>query len=94
MHISPSAIWSDFGSESISYQEYLIIKLLISNRNNVVPREVFFYTLWGDQGENSRLVDMHISHLRKKIKKIAPDHSEAIIHSAYKYGYFLHSEKE
>lgn len=94
INISPSFLESELGSVPISYQEYIICKLLIANYNKIVPREAFYYALWGRQGTNSRVVDMHISHLRKKIQTIIPKSSEIVIHSARRYGYYIQSKTD
>ncbi|MCK5153237.1 MAG: response regulator transcription factor [Spirochaetales bacterium] len=66
--LSQKTISTDSYSTNISIEEYIILKKLIENRNEPVPREVLLYTLWGKQKEESRVVDMHISNLRKKIE--------------------------
>lgn len=51
----------------ITYQQFLILKLMISNRNVPIPRETFQYMLWGKIKDSSRDIDMNISIIRKRI---------------------------
>jgi len=51
----------------INYQQFLILKLMINNRNIPIPRETFQYMLWGKLKDNSRDIDMNISIIRKRI---------------------------
>ena len=57
-------------STAISLEEHDILKLLVQNRGEPVPREAIYYVLPGKHKRNSRVVDMHISNLRKKIRQI------------------------
>ena len=55
-------------TNSVSIEEYTILKKLLDNRGNQVPREALIFALWGKYKKNSRIVDMHITNLRKKIE--------------------------
>ena len=55
-------------SVPISYQEFRILRLLAENEGTPVPRESLYYTIWGRPGPKSRVVDMHVSKLRKKLQ--------------------------
>ncbi|RKX79565.1 MAG: hypothetical protein DRP87_02685 [Spirochaetes bacterium] len=90
LYLSPTCISSDHGSQNISVQEYTILKVLIQNRGTVVPREALYYALWGKPGGDSRVVDMHISSLRKKIKSLVPESKlKGTIKTARKSGYII-----
>lgn len=65
--ISPNSIKTKDFSTNISIEEFIILKKLIENRKEPVPREALLYSLWGKPKENSRVIDMHISNIRKKI---------------------------
>ena len=52
----------------ISYQQFLILKLLLGNINIPIPRETFQYLLWGEIRTGSRDIDMNVSIIRKKLK--------------------------
>ena len=90
--IYPNSIGTKNTSTSISIEEYIILKKLIENRKEPVPREALLYALWGTLKENSRVVDMHISHLRKKIKilKKQDDLCCSGIKTVRSYGYMIY----
>ncbi len=54
-------------SLGLSIEEYTILKKLITNYGEAVPREVLLFALWGSHKKDSRVVDMHISNIRKKL---------------------------
>lgn len=71
----------------ISYQQYLILKLLIRNINTPVPREVFQYIIRGKIKEESRDIDMNISIIRTLLKDLkVPCH---IIKTVRGIGYMI-----
>lgn len=87
----PNEAVSPHGKEKISYQEYVILKILIRHLGKVVPREVFQYFLWGIPRERSRAIDMHISLLRKKIKNLIKNIEEKnIIKTVRGMGYLMY----
>ena len=89
--LSQKSISTDNFSIDISIEEYVILNKLIENKNEPVPREVLMYSLWGNQNENSRVVDMHISNLRKKIG-ILKKHDNSCcgrIKTVRSYGYMI-----
>jgi len=51
-------------------KEKLLLKLLIKERNTLVPRNVLAHALWGEDRGSSRVIDVHIASLRKKIKDL------------------------
>ncbi len=57
-------------SVNISVEEHYILKMLIQNLGEPVPREALYFVLPGNHKKDSRVVDMHISNLRKKIRKL------------------------
>ena len=57
----------------LSYQEYKILLTLMHNRGQAVSRDVLYYTIWGKPAPvSSRVVDVHVSALRKELNCIAP----------------------
>lgn len=68
------------GEQPLSFQEYRILQTLLRNRGQIVPREVLYYSIWGKPaGGPSRVVDVHISRLRKKILSLLPGLAECIV---------------
>ena len=52
----------------LTYKEFELLKLLISNRGIVLSREKIMDKVWGFEYEGeSRTVDMHIKTLRQKL---------------------------
>ena len=84
-------IVSEKGKCTLSYQEFRIIKSLIQQRGHVVPREVLFYSLWNNPGfRKSRVIDVHISSIRKKLHCIiSSDHKSDVIMSVRGIGYMI-----
>ncbi|MBN1696899.1 MAG: winged helix-turn-helix domain-containing protein [Spirochaetales bacterium] len=61
------------GIAPLSIHEYKILTRLLRQRGKTVSREVLFYTIWNKRGNTkSRVLDVHISSLRKKLTKIIP----------------------
>jgi hypothetical protein len=89
IHYTPETLSFGTHSISLSYPEYLIFRLLSGHRGTVVPRNAFFYALWGKTDACSRVVDMHISSLRKKIASLVPAQYRDLIQSVYGRGYYI-----
>lgn len=54
----------------LTFKEYELLKLFLSNLGIVLTREIIMETVWGtDFTGESRTVDMHIKTLRKKLKE-------------------------
>lgn len=51
----------------LSPVEYGIVKLLMNSVEQVVSREKIMQTVWADQSKNDRLIDAHMTALRKKL---------------------------
>lgn len=54
----------------LTFKEYELLRLFLSNPGIVLTREIIMETVWGtDFAGESRTVDMHIKTLRKKLKE-------------------------
>ena len=54
----------------LTYKEYELLKLLMTNAGIVTTREVILERVWGTDFEGeSRTLDMHIKTLRQKLKE-------------------------
>ena len=52
----------------LTLKEFQILKLLFENKGNVLTRTFLLYKIWGyDYYGETRTLDVHIRHLRKKI---------------------------
>ncbi|MBI9102629.1 MAG: response regulator transcription factor [Spirochaetales bacterium] len=88
--IFPNKATSPFGAVKLSAQEFTILTVLAQQQGDIVPRETLYRELWGKIQQQSRVVDMHISSLRKKIQILLPrDTKESPIKSAHGRGYFI-----
>lgn len=89
--VSQKTIFIDGFSTDISIEEYVILKKLIENRKEAVPREALLFALWGKHTKDSRVVDMHISNLRKKIKSFKKYNESCCgqIKTIRSYGYMI-----
>jgi len=73
----------------LSVQENIILKKLILNRNQPVSRDVLYYAMWGKPyTKKSRVVDMHISSLRRKLYSHLPQ-SRGCITTLKGIGYLI-----
>ena len=72
----------------ITKQEFAILELLLKNPKQVFSKEAIFEYAWNEpyMGETKTL-DVHISNIRKKIKKIT---TEEYIETVWGIGYRLH----
>ncbi len=70
---SPAVLTCNTTRRDISFQEYAILRVLANNRDRAVPRDVLYYAIWGETGGSSRVVDMHISSLRRKLGSVLPE---------------------
>ena len=80
---------SPAGSCSLCAQEQSILRMLAANAGQTVSREALFYGIWGrPASEASRVVDVHIASLRKKLRRLFP-RSGTIIRSVRGVGYLM-----
>lgn len=57
------------GIQKLTYKEVELLAFFVSNLNNVIEKEVFFYQVWGnDELFISRTLDVFISRIRKYLK--------------------------
>lgn len=69
----------------LTFKEYELLRLLVSNAGIVVTREVIMERVWGTDFEGeSRTLDMHIKTLRQKLKE-----SAAMIKTVRNVGYMM-----
>ncbi|MFP4561897.1 MAG: response regulator transcription factor [Spirochaetia bacterium] len=71
----------------LSFQEYVVFKMLVTNMGHTVTREALFATLWGHPGGSSRTVDMHVSSIRKKLCFLTGVSGMALVHTVHRKGY-------
>lgn len=77
-------------SLELSFPEAQLLGLLCENAGETVTREAFYYALWGTPNGSSRVVDVYISRLRKKLRAaIGGKESAELIYAARGVGYRL-----
>ena len=73
---------------NLTPKEFKLLKYLYDNRNQVISREQLLNGVWNyDILGTSRMVDIHISHLRDKIEK--DPHNPEWIKTARGFGYLF-----
>ena len=73
----------------LTYKEYELLKLLMTNAGIVTTREVILDRIWGINFEGeSRTLDMHIKTLRQKLKE-----EGSLIKTVRNVGYIMNTEK-
>lgn len=61
-------VFVDNAAVELTFKEYELLRLLMTNSNVVLSREVIMRHVWGTEFEGeSRTVDMHIKTLRQKL---------------------------
>jgi DNA-binding response OmpR family regulator len=71
-------------------QEYKLLEYLMTNRNQVLTREMILNRIWSSSPDiETRVVDVYIGYLRKKIDN---GYKNKLIHSARGFGYMLKDE--
>ena len=73
--------------EDLSEREMGVLRYLFSNGQRAVPREELLRHVWGIETKNieTRTVDMHIAHLRRKLG----DEAQGILQTVRGKGYRL-----
>lgn len=73
----------------LTYKEYELLKLLMSNAGMVTTREVILDRVWGINFEGeSRTLDMHIKTLRQKLKE-----EGSLIKTVRNVGYIMNGDR-
>jgi two-component system alkaline phosphatase synthesis response regulator PhoP len=69
----------------LTYKEFELLKILVENRGRVLTRDELLDAVWGYEyyGE-TRTVDVHVRHLRKKIENVSEKYIETIRGVGYK----------
>lgn len=68
-------------------QEYKLLEYLMSNKNQVLTREMILNRIWMSSPDiETRVVDVYIGYLRKKIDK---EFDNKLIHSVRGFGYVI-----
>jgi len=66
---------------NLTVKEFEVLEILFKHRGKVVSRDEILLKIWGDSEVETRVIDMHINSLRKKLD------SENLIETIYGRGY-------
>ena len=66
---------SEVGRTEVTAAERALLELLIRHSGETVSRDALFYALWGTEGGSSRLVDVYVSRLRRRLREVLPSES-------------------
>lgn len=86
-HLTETAVEWAGKSIPLSFQEYVVLEMLVTNMTRTVTREALFAALWGRPGGSSRTVDMHVSSLRRKLQLLTGVSGMALLHTVHRQGY-------
>ena len=76
----------------LTMQEFQLLKLLMENKNKVLPRTRILDNVWGiNHASNTNVVDVYISYLRNKIDA---KHDKKLIETIKGRGYLIRSNNE
>ncbi|MBP9700692.1 response regulator transcription factor [Candidatus Woesebacteria bacterium] len=74
----------------LTQTEYTLLHYLLTNKNRVLTRDMILSSVWSYTPDvESRVVDVYIGYLRKKIDK---GHTDKLIHSMRGFGYSLRDD--
>lgn len=86
IHLNPHAMTVSVGNEEIELPptQYLILKILLENKNAVVSRDTLILRIWGyDYDGEERILDNHMKKLRKALGD-ASRQIKTVIRKGYK----------
>ncbi len=95
LRLSEVSVESRHGRASLSLQEQRVLRALLRQKGTVVSREALQYALWGKLPHGrSRAVDVHVSSLRRKLRRLLPsEHTGQIIQAVKGIGYVVPAEE-
>ncbi len=74
----------------LTAKEYKLLEVLMLNRGKVFTRENLFETVWGEEGLDTRTIDVHIRNIREKIE--TDPSSPFFIKTKWGTGYYFRKE--
>ena len=85
MNVEKHRVYVDDELIELTYKEFELLRVFLSNAGNVMPRNLLMDRVWGTTFEGeSRTLDMHIKTLRKKLGEAGER-----IHTVRNVGYHL-----
>lgn len=87
LNIMTCMLCSDTDVVQLSSREFEMMRILMTNKDNIVPKEVLLLKVWGyESNAIDNYVEVYISYLRKRLKEI---HSNVRINAVRRVGYHL-----
>ncbi|OLT30111.1 DNA-binding response regulator [Nocardiopsis sp. CNR-923] len=74
----------------LSPTEFALLRYLMANAGRVLTRPQILRTVWGQEGDDSRVVQTYISYLRRKVDGAGPP----LIHTVWGVGYSLRRSRD
>lgn len=70
----------------LTAKEYALLKLFLTDRGKILPREQIIEKVWGiDFDPGTNVIDVYVNYLRKKIDK---DFTPKLIHTKFGFGFY------
>jgi DNA-binding response OmpR family regulator len=70
----------------LTRKEYELLRLLVENAGELVPREVLLMRVWGySSAIRTRTLDVHIRKLRKRLAPYSENYIETIFGAGYRF---------
>ncbi len=91
LNLSTYMLECGYKSVHLGLKEFEIMRMLLTNSNNVVPKENLLLKVWGSESEaEDNNVEVYISFLRKKLSYLGSSVNIAVVR---KVGYYLDVKK-
>lgn len=70
----------------LTAKEYALLKLFLTNKGKILPREHIIEKVWGiDFDPGTNVIDVYVNYLRRKIDK---DFTPKLIHTKFGFGFY------
>jgi len=69
MDIPARRVWVGGEEVPLTRTEFLILQTLLENRGKVISHEMLLKTAWGEESDDTHLVEVHMANLRAKIEE-------------------------
>jgi len=87
LDLESQSVMKGGGTVSLTYTEYKILELLITNRKKIFSLDNIYESIWGDEAVGDSAIMVHIKNLRKKLGDNSRD--PIYIKTAWGRGYYI-----
>lgn len=81
----------DNAEVELTAKEFKLLEVLVSNPGRIFTREKLFETIWGEEGFDTRTIDVHIRNIREKIED--DPSSPVFIKTKWGSGYYFRRDE-